>query len=63
MIKAVTLAKLELKGRDSFTPKFLLPPAKQALFRDGVVKANLQNATMTKKTTMRTLTMPTLTKS
>ena len=36
---AVTLAKLELKGRDSFTPKALLPPAEQALFGDGVVKA------------------------
>ena len=36
---AVTLAKLELKGKDSFTPKPLLPASEQALIGDAIVKA------------------------
>ena len=36
---AVTLAKLELKGRDSFTPKSLLSADEQALCGEGIVKA------------------------
>ena len=36
---AVTLAKLELKGRDSFTPKALLQPDEKEQCGEGVVKA------------------------
>ena len=35
---ALTLAKLEVDGKDSFTPKALLPAAKQRLIRPGIVR-------------------------
>ena len=36
---ARTLAKLELEGRDTFTPKMFLPPALRSKIKSGVVKA------------------------
>ena len=35
---ALTLAKLEVDGKDSFTPKALLPAAEQRLIRPGIVR-------------------------
>ena len=40
---AVTLAMLELKGKDSFTPKPLLPASEQARIGDAIVKAKTSN--------------------